>query len=93
MTQKTKKVYSSGSEMGMLSSKGNGQYGYIIRSGWEECNFSEKTTSKILDLIHDPDVDQVYIRNNKLYILMLNGAEHHVEANLNRVNSKKSQQS
>ena len=58
-----------------FSTQGNGQYGYVIRTGWKKSRLGKRKKKVIINTLNDSDVQQVYKRGNKIYALLLNGNE------------------
>ena len=55
--------------------KGNGQYGYVTRTGWKKSRLGKCKKNIIIDALNNSDVQQVYKRGSKIYALLLNGTE------------------
>ena len=58
-----------------FSTKGNGQYGYVTRTGWKKSRLGKFKKNIIINTLNDSDVQQVYKRGSKIYALLLNGTE------------------
>lgn len=58
-----------------FSTKGNGQFGNVTRTGWKPSRLGEKKKLAIIDALNDIDVDTVYKRGNQIYAFLLNGTE------------------
>lgn len=58
-----------------FSTKGNGQFGPVIRTGWKPVKLGDKNKSIILSALNNSDVQQVYKRGKSIYALYLNGVE------------------
>lgn len=70
-----KTVFQTSESNPYFSTKGNGQFRNVTRSGWKLSRLGEKKKKVIIDALKNTDVDKVYKRNNKIYALFLNGAE------------------
>ena len=58
-----------------FSTKGNGTFGNVIRTGWIKSRLGEVKKHAIIEALNDSNVDQVYKRCNKIYAFLLNGTE------------------
>ena len=58
-----------------FSTKGNGTFGNVTRTGWEKSRLGEVKKQAIIEALNDSNVDQVYKRGNKIYAFLLNGTE------------------
>lgn len=58
-----------------FSTKGNGQFGNVTRTGWKPSRLGESKKHIIINALNDSDVQQVYKRGNKIYAFLLNGTE------------------
>lgn len=58
-----------------FSTKGNGQFGNVIRKGWVPSKLGEKKRNIIITALNNSNVDKVYKRGNKIYAFYLNGLE------------------
>lgn len=58
-----------------FSTKGNGKFGNVTRSGWKKSRLGEVKKQAIIEALNDSNVDQVYKRGNKIYAFLLNGNE------------------
>jgi len=58
-----------------FSTRGNGNYGFVIRTGWKVSRLGEAKKLAIIEALDDSNVDQVYRRENKIYALLFNGTE------------------
>jgi hypothetical protein len=58
-----------------FSTKGNGKFGYVTRTGWKKSRLGNRKKNIIINALNDRDVQQVYKRGSKIYALLLNGTE------------------
>jgi len=58
-----------------FSTKGNGTFGNVTRTGWKKSRLGEVKKQAIIEALNDSNVDQVYKRGNKIYAFLLNGTE------------------
>ncbi len=59
----------------IFSTKGNGQFGNVVRTGWVSCKLGKSKKQIISDALNNSNVQQVYKRGNKIYAFYLNGIE------------------
>lgn len=57
----------------IFSTRGNGQFGNIIRTGWSLTKLGKAKQDRIHKALIDSDVDQVYRKGSKIYKSLLNG--------------------
>lgn len=58
-----------------FSTKGNGQFGNVIRTGWKPSRLGENKKQIVIQSLKDSGVDKVYKRGNNVFALYLNGVE------------------
>lgn len=58
-----------------FSTKGNGTFGNVTRTGWVKSRLGEVKKQAIIEALNDSNVDQVYKRGSKIYAFLLNGTE------------------
>lgn len=68
-------LFQSSEKNPSFSTKGNGQFGNITRTGWKISKLGKTKKRSILNALNDINVQQVYKRGNKIYAFLLNGTE------------------
>lgn len=68
-------IYQSTGKNPVFSTRGNGVFGGVTRSGWKPAKMSERSKNTILSALGKSDVQQVYRRKNKLFAFLMNGTE------------------
>jgi hypothetical protein len=68
-------IFQSTDKNPSFSTRGNGQFGNVIRTGWKPTRLGEKKQAIIAAFISESNVDKVYMRKEKIYAFFLNGTE------------------
>lgn len=71
-------LYQTTGKNPLFATIGNGQFGYVIRTGWVPSKLGEKKKKIIIEALKDSNVHQVYKRGNKIYEFLLNGTEYQI---------------
>ena len=70
-----KTLFQTSDKNAKFSTKGNGTFGNVTRTGWKKSRLGEVKKQAIIEALNDSNVDQVYKRGNKIYAFLLNGTE------------------